>query len=74
MDSKRSVTILLPADADLRAPLAAFERVQQELTAPWYHEGQPLRALALHHARSPAVAGTLKSQRTCSAMRLTAGA
>jgi len=52
MDSKRSVTILLPADTpDLRATLAAFERVQQELTAPWYHEGQPLRARALHHAR-----------------------
>jgi IS605 OrfB family transposase len=65
---------LLPDDADLRATVAAFQRVQQELTEPCYHDGQPLSALALHHAMYAAVAGTLKSQMTCSAIRLTAGA
>jgi putative transposase len=74
VDIKRSVTILLPDDADLRATVAAFQRVQQELTEPCYHDGQPLSALALHHAMYTSVAGTLNSQMTCSAIRLTAGA
>jgi hypothetical protein len=32
MDIKRSVTILLPDDADLRETVAAFQRVQQALS------------------------------------------
>jgi IS605 OrfB family transposase len=74
MDIKRAVTILLPDDADLRATVAAFQRVQQELSEPCYHDGQPLSALALHHTMYTSVAGTLNSQMTCSAIRLTAGA
>lgn len=74
MDIKRSVTILLPDDADLRATAAAFQRVQQTLSEPCYHDGEPLSALTLHHAMYRRVLGPLNSQMTCSAIRLTAGA
>ena len=60
MDIKRSVTILLPDDADLRATVAAFQRVQQDLTATAYNDRKPLGALALHHAMYALVVGTLK--------------
>ena len=50
MDIKRSVTILLPDDADLRMTVAAFQRVQQALSEPAYNAGEPLGALALHRA------------------------
>ncbi len=74
MDIKRSVTILLPDDADLRETVVAFQRVQQRLSEPCYNDGKPLGALALHRAQYTQVAGTLNSQMTCSAIRLTAGA
>lgn len=74
MDIKRSVTILLPNDSDLRATVVAFQRVQQELAEPCYNSGQSLSAIALHHAMYARVVGTLNSQMTCSAIRLTAGA
>ncbi len=74
MDIKRSVTILLPDDDALRATVAAFQSVQQDLSGPCYNEGKPLNALALHHAMYRRVLGPLNSQMTCSAIRLTAGA
>ena len=74
MDIKRSVTILLPDDADLRLTVAAFQSVQQNLSEPCYNEGKSLSALALHHAMYRRVVGPLNSQMTCSAIRLTAGA
>jgi putative transposase len=74
MDIKRSVTILLPDDADLRSTVAVFQRVQQDLSEPAYNSGKPLSALALHRAMYAQVSGTLNSQMTCSAIRLTAGA
>jgi putative transposase len=74
VDTKRSVTILLPDDGDLRATVAAFQRVQQDLSETAYNCGKPLSAIALHHAMYARVAGTLNSQMTCSAIRLTAGA
>ncbi len=74
MDITRTITILLPADDDLRATVAAFQRVQQQLTTHCYHDGEPLGALTLHRACYRDVAGTLNSQITCSAIRLTAGA
>jgi putative transposase len=74
MDIKRSVTILLPDDSDLRATVVAFQRVQQDLSETAYSHGKPLSAIALHHAMYTRVVGTLNSQMTCSAIRLTAGA
>jgi len=74
MDITRTITILLPDDADLRATLTAFQQVQQQLSPMCYHDGVPLGALALHRACYRAVAGVLNSQMTCSAIRLTAGA
>ncbi len=74
MEIKRCVTILLPDDADLHATVAAFQRVQQDLSEPCYNDGKPLSALALHHAMYRRVVGPLNSQMTCSSIRLTAGA
>ena len=74
MDIKRSVTILLPDDADLRTTVAAFQQVQQALSEPAFNSGTPLGALALHRAMYRQVVGVLNSQMTCSAIRLTAGA
>jgi putative transposase len=74
VDIKRSVTILLPEDSDLRATVAAFKHVQQDLSETGYNKGKPLSALALHRAMYARVTGTLNSQMTCSAIRLTAGA
>src|SRR5215467_1188395 len=74
MEIKRSVTILLPNDSDLRATVAAFQRVQQDLSERAYNQGKPLSAIALHRGMYAQVAGTLNSQMTCSAIRLTAGA
>jgi putative transposase len=74
MDIKRSVTILLPDDSDLRATVAAFQRVQQDLSEPCFNDGKPLSALALHYLMYRRVLGPLNSQMTCSAIRLTAGA
>ncbi len=74
MDITRTITVLLPDDADLRATLVAFQQVQQQISPVCYHDGEPLGALALHRACYREVAGTLNSQMTCSAIRLTAGA
>lgn len=74
MDIKRSVTILLPADHDLHVTVAAFQQVQHALSDVAWNQGAPLNALALHHAMYAQVVGTLNSQMTCSAIRLTAGA
>ncbi|HEU5440888.1 MAG TPA: hypothetical protein VFU88_16500 [Ktedonobacterales bacterium] len=35
MDIKRTVTILLPDDSDLRAAVAAFQQVQQAFSEPY---------------------------------------
>jgi len=74
MDITRTITILLPDDANLRATLTAFQQVQQQLSPLCYHDGEPLGALALHRAGYRQVCGVLNSQMTCSAIRLTAGA
>jgi len=74
MDITRTITILLPDDADLRATLLAFQMVQQHLSPVCYNGGSPLGALALHRACYRDAVGVLNSQMTCSAIRLTAGA
>src|SRR5260221_1355930 len=74
MDIKRSVTILLPDDSDLRATVAAFQGVQHSLVEAAYNGGKPLSAISLHHVRDSQVAVTLSSQITRSAICLTAAA
>src|SRR5579883_1059402 len=54
--------------------MLAFQQVQQQLSPVCFNNGEPLRALALHHACYLQVVGALNSQMTCSAIRLTAGA
>ena len=50
MNSKCSVMPLLPDDADLRAMVARFQSVQQQLTEPCYSGDKLLSTLTLHHA------------------------
>jgi putative transposase len=74
MDMQRCVTIVLPDDSDLRATVAAFQQVQQELSEPCFNQGRPLGALALQRARYSAAKGTLNAQMTISAIRVVSSA
>lgn len=74
METQRSLTLLLPDDEDIRRTVLAFQQVQQELSAPCYHHGQPLGPLSLQRECYHQVKGTLNAQMTISAIRLTAGA
>lgn len=58
----------------MRATLAAFQAIQQRISAACYNDGKPLSALALHRAVYEHVKGTVSSQLTCTAIRLVAGA
>jgi hypothetical protein len=68
------MTFLLPNDVDLRATVAALQCVQQDPTATCFNGGRPLNALARCRASYAGAVGTLNSQLTGSASRLTAGA
>jgi putative transposase len=74
MQTQRTITILLPDDADLRATLGAFCPVQNTVTETAYNGGKPLRAVALQRAVYEQVKGRLSSQMTISALRVVAGA
>src|SRR5688500_10605589 len=74
MDIQRTITILIADDPDLRATLAAFQGIQQGISAACYNDGKSLSALALHRAVYEDVKGTISSQMTCTAIRLVAGA
>lgn len=71
---KRTITIHIADDPDLRATLAGFQGVQQRISAVCYNDGTPLSALALHRAVYDQVKGTISSQMTCTAIRLVASA
>lgn len=74
MDVQRTITIVLPSDADLRATISAFRDVQNAVTEPGFNGGQPLPAVVLQRAVYAEVKGTLNSQMTITALRLVAGA
>jgi putative transposase len=74
MEIQRTVTILLPDDADLRATLTAFCSVQNAVSEAAFNGGKPLRAVELQRVVYEHVKGTLSSQMTISALRLVAGA
>jgi putative transposase len=74
MDVQRTITIRIANDPDLRATLAAFQGIQQRVSAACYNDGKPLSALALHRLVYQDVKGTISSQMTCTAIRLVAGA
>lgn len=50
METRRTVTILLPDDADLRATLTAFRDVQNAASVDAYNDGRPINAVALQRA------------------------
>ncbi|MBE3561246.1 MAG: IS200/IS605 family element transposase accessory protein TnpB [Ktedonobacteraceae bacterium] len=74
LETQRTLTLLLPDDADIRCTRLSFQQVQQDLSAPCYNAGQPLGALSLQRQCYHQVKGTLNAQMTISAIRLTAGA
>lgn len=74
MNIQRTITIIIEADQDLEATLAAFRRVQQALSEPCYNDGKPPGALALQRKVYHHVKGTLNAQMTISAIRLVASA
>ena len=74
MQTRRTITILIEDDPDLRATLDAFQSVQQALSPVCFHDGQPLCARELHEAAYYNVKDRVNSQMTCSAIRLVAGA
>ncbi|MDP9310784.1 MAG: transposase [Chloroflexota bacterium] len=74
MEVQRTITIVLPDDADLRATLTVFQQVQQQLSPICYNAGNPLSALDLQRRAYHDLKGTLNSQMTITAIRLVAGA
>lgn len=71
---RRTLTILIPDDADVRATLEASRRVRQTLSPLCFNEGDNLSAIALQRAAYHTVKGTLSAQMTCSAIRSVAAA
>lgn len=69
METQRILTILLPADSDLRATLTVFRDVQNAVSPAAFNDGKPLRAVEVQRVVYAQVKGTLSSQ-----MTITAGA
>ena len=61
---RRTMTILLPNDPDLRATLDAFQAVSQALSPVCFNAGKPLDARRLQKAAYHAVKGALSAQLT----------
>lgn len=74
METQRTITILLPDDADLRATLDTFRSVQNAVSEPAFNGGKPLRAVELQRVVYEQVKGRLSSQMTITALRVVAGA
>lgn len=74
MEIQRTITLKLPADADLRATLAAFRDVQNGVSGDAFNGGKPLNATALQRVAYHRVKGALNSQMTITALRLVVGA
>jgi IS605 OrfB family transposase len=74
MEIRRTITILLPDDADVRATLTVFRSMQNAVSEVAFNGGKPLRAVELQRVVYDGVKGTLSSQMTITALRLVAGA
>jgi putative transposase len=74
METQRTITLLLPDDADLRATLAAVCTVQNAVSETAFNGGKPLRAVELQRAVYEQVKGQVSSQMTITALRVVAGA
>ena len=69
---KRVIPIKLNDDADLRATVESFRLTQQRVSEIAFAAGCPRSAIELHRVAYPQVKGTLKSQLTCTAIRMVA--
>jgi putative transposase len=74
VEIQRTITVLLPDDADLRATVLAFREVQRRISPVAFNDGDPLRAVPLQRAVYYEVKGVVNSQMTVTALRLVAGA
>src|SRR5665213_135590 len=74
METQRCITISLPDDADIRATLAAFVTVQQQVSEIAFGDGKPLSAMEIYRACYHDAKGTVSSQMTNTALRLVVGA
>ncbi|HEY7493296.1 MAG TPA: transposase [Candidatus Tectomicrobia bacterium] len=74
MQIRRTITIIIAPDADLRATLDAFRQVCQTLSPVCYNNGNPLRPITLQRQCYHQVKGTLNAQMTITAMRRVSGA
>ena len=74
MDMRRTLTIVLDADADVAATLRASAAVKAALSPIAFNGGKPLGAVALQRACYRDVKGALNSQMTISATRQVAAA
>jgi putative transposase len=74
VEIQRTITIVLPNDADLRTTLGVFCSLQNAVSEVAFNGGKPLRAVELQRVVYEWVKGTLSSQMTITALRLVAGA
>jgi len=69
---QRVISVKLNDDADLRATVESFRLTQQRVSELGFAAGCPRSAVELHRATYSQVKGTLKSQLTCTAIRMVA--
>lgn len=74
MKIKRTITIVIEQDSDLRNTIAEFNKVQQRISPTCFNDAKPMSALSLHKECYKNVRGIINSQLTCTAIRLVAGA
>jgi putative transposase len=74
MKIKRTITMLIENDSDLRDTLVAVASIKQTLSPVCFNNGKPLNAFKLQDKIYQQVKGTLNSQMTCSTIRSVAGA
>lgn len=74
MEVTRSLTLILPDDADLLATVRGFGQLRRDLSETAFNGGKPLNSVGLHMLSYQAVRGRLSSQMVQTAFRSVAGA
>jgi len=70
----RTIPVLISDDDAIIATVHAAAAIKQRLSSTAFNQGKPLSAIMLHREAYHAVAGTLSSQMTCTAIRQVAAA
>jgi IS605 OrfB family transposase len=74
MDIQRTIPIVLANNPLVAATVAEYNRYQRTISPVAFNNGNPLRALPLHHATYHQTPTSLTSQMRCNAIRATAAA